>query len=224
MNIGVWGVLESSPFARLTVHSRHVQEAMGHLAMLVSIEKPIDPSERVRLLEAIRFSRQEADGIKRHVRAMLHESVYLPIGRRDLIEVLAIQDTLINQIEDISGLFCGRNMEVLAIWAEHWTASVHIMNTAVALVVELNENLKRIIEAGFGGRMYQLLVQAANQLDDCEHEHDRLLRALRTELYQNEASWSPIDAWFYYQLLEHMGNITDLAQRFGFQLMVLVAR
>ena len=54
----------------------------------------------------------EADGIKNELRAHLPKSLFMPVDRRDLLEVLDLQDEIADTAQDIAGLLVERKMEV----------------------------------------------------------------------------------------------------------------
>lgn len=220
----VWSLLEECPFQMLLKHALCVQEAMVHLSLLFEHRKNKDEKAAAAALESVSSHEHQADLIKRNIRKLLNEKIFIPVSRRDLLDVLLLQDSVANEIEDISGLFFARDMNVLDVWDDVWGEFVSTMTRSVALMVQLNEDLSHIIEAGFQSRMQKVMMETVSNLDDCEHEHDEILKDMRKKLYAIEDSMKTIDIWFYYQLLDRMGNVTDLARRLGFQLNTLVTR
>lgn len=224
MSTVVWSVLEECPFQMMYQHALAVQASMTHLSLLFDSIRQKDVQAAQTALSNVALYEQKADQIKRNIRKLLNERIFIPVSRRDLLEVLLLQDSIANKIEDISGLFFARNMTVLPAWESSWDLFLETMTRAVALVVQLSEDLSHIIEAGFQSRMQKIMMETVAHLDDCEHQHDQLLKKMRKELYDAESTLKMIDIWFYYQLLDRMGDVTDLARRLGFQLMTLVTR
>lgn len=224
MSTVVWSVLKECPFQMLHQHALCVQEAMNNLCLLFEYGKQREPDLSCAALSKVHEQEQQADQIKQSIRKLLNERIYIPVNRRDLLDVLFLQDSIANQIEDISGLFYARQMEILTVWEDVWDQFLATMVRAVQLVVQINEDLSHIIEAGFHSRMQTILLETVVSLDECEHLHDQFLKEMRLKLYDVEATLKPIDVWFYYQFLDRMGNVTDLARRLGFQLISLVTR
>jgi len=52
----------------------------------------------------------EADELKWELRHHLPTGLFMPVDRRDLLEVLMMQDKIANQAKDIAGLIVGRHM------------------------------------------------------------------------------------------------------------------
>ena len=54
----------------------------------------------------------KADEIKAELRMHLPSCLFMPFDRRDILEVLEMQDTIANKAKDISGLILGRKMSL----------------------------------------------------------------------------------------------------------------
>ena len=54
----------------------------------------------------------EADRIKNDLRGALPKSLFMPVDRRDLLEVLQMQDSIADTAQDIAGLLIERRMEI----------------------------------------------------------------------------------------------------------------
>lgn len=221
MSIGVWNVLQECPFQRMKQHALYLKEATSMLALLLKYK---DKNDKQYVMQQITQQEKHADFIKMNIRSLLNEQIFMPVSRRDLLDLLLIQDAIINKIEDIAGLFFARNMEILDIWNDTWQEFVNIIENTGDCIVELNKDIAHTIDAGFQSRMRRILLETVKKLDEYEHKHDELLKIMRKSLYQVEESLKTIDVWFYYQLLERMGDITNYARRLGFQAITMVTR
>ena len=54
----------------------------------------------------------EADDIKKSVRLSLPKSLFLPVPRSDLLEIVTVQDKVANRAKDIAGIVLGRQMHI----------------------------------------------------------------------------------------------------------------
>src|SRR5690554_6195906 len=53
-----------------------------------------------------------SDAIKNELRLNLPSSLFMPVDRRDVLEVLDMQDLIANKTKDIAGLILGRKMQI----------------------------------------------------------------------------------------------------------------
>lgn len=166
---------------------------------------------------------READTLKRDIRLNLPRSLFMPISRDHLLEILHIQDRIANLSKDIAGLVLGRKMKFPVEAHEHLTRCVQASVHTVCFAREAMDELNDLIVTGFSGREIEFVAKILDKLDDAEHESDLRLRELRHQLYEVESTMDPIDAMFVYKVIELIGEIADDAQTVGNRMMCLIA-
>ena len=166
----------------------------------------------------------EADELKRNVRAHLPKSLFMPVPRTDLLELLRMQDRIANKAKDIAGIMTGRKMEIPDLLAEpvreYVLGSLAVTEQAVLALNELDE----LVATGFRGREADTVGKMIDELDRLEHEADRREREIRHALFEVEKDLPPIDVMFLYKVIEWIGELADRAQQVGSRLQLLLAR
>lgn len=166
----------------------------------------------------------EADEIKKDIRLHLPKSIFMPVSRVDLLEMLRIQDLVANKVKDIAGLMLGRRMafpkEMQKDVLDFVRRSVDATTQAQIAINELDE----LIETGFRGAEVSLVQSMIKELDGIEKDTDEKQITLRAQLYKVEDSLSPVKVIFLYRVIEWIGEIADLSQRVGSRLEYLLAR
>ena len=54
----------------------------------------------------------EADNLKKEIRLNMPKSLFMPVPREDLLELLLVQDKIANRTKDVSGVIIGRRMQI----------------------------------------------------------------------------------------------------------------
>jgi predicted phosphate transport protein (TIGR00153 family) len=166
----------------------------------------------------------EADNQKQDIRLHLPKSLFMPINRSDLIQLLSKQDKICNTAKDIAGIMLGRKQVVPKKIATDMTAYV---KSAVAVAVEAKvviDELDELIGSGFGGREIDRINRCITKLEKAEDKNDKRQITLRAKLHEIEANLPPVDAMFMYKTIEAIGNLADRAQSAGEQIQVIIAR
>ncbi len=165
-----------------------------------------------------------ADEIKRDIRINLPKSLFLPVSRSDLLELLHMQDRIPNRTKDIAGLVLGRKMSipeaVRQILVEYLEVSVSATTHALKAMNELDE----LVESGFSGREIELIETMISNLSDVEHESDVKQIEVRSQLMSVEDQLNPIDVMFLYRIIDWIGDLADDAQTVGNRMLYLIAR
>ncbi len=165
-----------------------------------------------------------ADDDKRNMRLSLPKSLFMPINRNDLLELISKQDKVANCAKDIAGTILGRKMriptEIQGALSEYLEASIKAVVEANTIVHELDE----LIETGFGGREVEFIEKLIVKLDDLETQSDKHQIIIRAQLHAIESELPPVDVMFLYKIFELIGNLADRAQNVGDQIHTIVAR
>ncbi|NLC10169.1 MAG: TIGR00153 family protein, partial [Gammaproteobacteria bacterium] len=173
--------------------------------------------------EMVRLEK-EADKLKRDVRIHLPKSLFLPVPRSDLLELLSVQDKVANRAKDIAGLMLGRQMSIpqqlQPIIMPYVQRTVDACEQALTAMNELDE----ILETGFGNREVARVTAMIEELEDIEHDTDRMQIEVRRNLYKIEKELPPVDVIFLYTIIEWIGDVADRAERVGNRLEQLLAR
>jgi hypothetical protein len=165
----------------------------------------------------------EADEIKKQIRSHLPKSMFMPVAREDLLELVLVQDRIPNRVWDVSGLVIGRNMEIPATMRDSFLAFVSRNVDAAKKARMTIRELDELYETGFRGAEVKLVESLVDEVDQIENDTDDMQAGLRTQLYAMEKDLPPIDVMFLYRVIEVTGDIADMAERIGRRLEVMMA-
>lgn len=165
----------------------------------------------------------EADEIKKQLRLHLPKSLFLPVPRTDLLELLTMQDRIPNRAKDIAGIILGRRMTIPESMKDQMNefvrASVAAAEQALTAINELDE----LLETGFSGRELTVVENMIKELDVLEEKADHLEIGVRTSLFALEAQLPPVDVMFLYNIIDWVGDIANRAHDVGGRLQLLLA-
>ena len=166
----------------------------------------------------------EADEIKKNVRLSLPNSLFLPVPRTDLLEIVTVQDKVANRAKDIAGIVLGRHMvippEMRTAFLEYLQRSIATSAQALRAMDELDE----LVETGFRGREVNLVEKLIEELDQIESDTDDHQVEVRKILFRLEKGLPPVDVIFLYKIIDWVGDLADRASRVGGYLQLLLAR
>ena len=166
----------------------------------------------------------EADKIKNELRIKLPSSLFMPVDRRDVLDVLDLQDSIANKAKDISGLVLGRKMLfpelIQKSYMEFLKRCIDATRQAQVAINELDE----LIATGFRGDEAKKVKKMIEDLHVIENETDEIQVKLRAALYKIEQDFSPIDVMFLYKVIEWTGDLADKAQSTGNRLQLMLAK
>ncbi len=213
-----------APFKKLQEHMRVVRRCAEHVLPLAEALVAED-TERMRTEAKQIFALEaEADTLKNELRMNLPRSLFLPVDRRDLLDVLHVQDSIADTAEDIAGLMIRRDMLPPEPMRPILIALVRRCVEVVGLCGEVIEHFDELIEVGFRGRLAEKVEELTTQLNEAEDDTDALERELSSKLFELEDEMSPVSVMFTYQLIEWIGDLADHAEKVGNNVRLLIAR
>ena len=166
----------------------------------------------------------EADDIKNKLRMNLPTSLFMPIDRRDILQVLDLQDLIANRAKDISGLTLGRKMSIPDTLAEDFMAFLNrCIDATKQAQIAINE-LDELVVTGFRGDEAKRVTQMIAELHVIENETDEIQIKLRASLFALESELSPVDVIFIYKIIEWIGDLADASQSTGNRLQLMLAK
>jgi predicted phosphate transport protein (TIGR00153 family) len=165
----------------------------------------------------------EADNLKKEIRLHLPKSLFMPVPRQDLLELLLVQDKIANRTKDVAGIVVGRKLQPPPEIAEQFIDFVDRNIDAAKQARKSVRELDELFTAGFRGAEVQLVAGLIEELDRIETDTDDKQAALRWSLYKIEKSLDPIDAIFMYKVIELVGEVADMAERVGRRLELLLS-
>ncbi|MEC9482562.1 MAG: TIGR00153 family protein [Halomonas sp.] len=213
-----------SPFQPLLAHIVKTSECAEQLLPFLDAALAGDWEEAARHREAVTRLEHEADQLKTQLRLNLPTTMFLPVSRSDLLELISVQDKIANRARDITGIMLGRCMQVPPSLAQPMR---DYLATAVATVAQARkalEEMEDLLESGFGRNVSDLMQNLIRELHELEHQSDDQEIAIRRQLFDLEKDLPPVDVMFLYKIIDWIGDLADRAERVGSRLQILTAR
>ena len=218
------GLFGKSPFRPMQEHMKAVVDCV---AQIVPLFEALRDGDRDRLLAAkdeIWKFEQQADDIKNEIRSNLPRGLFMPVDRRDLLDLLNAQDSIADTAQDVAGLLVLRDMQIPAALKGKILPYLERTVDAVGKCAEVINELDELVEMGFRGRAGDRVEEMVGALNVIEGETDDLGMELARTLFEHEDEMKPLSVVFWYEQIQHIGDIADYAEDVGDRLRLLIAR
>ena len=164
-----------------------------------------------------------ADDLKKEIRLNLPKSLFMPVPREDLLELLLVQDKIANRARDVSGIVMGRQLAIPEPIAADFLTFVERCTDATRQARKSVRELDELFTTGFRGAEVELVASMIETLDAIETETDNLEVELRGKLFAVEKNYDPVNVVFLYQVIGRVGEVADMAERVGRRLELLLS-
>jgi predicted phosphate transport protein (TIGR00153 family) len=219
----IFSLFSRSPLRPVQEHMAKVHQSVEALSPFFThvIAKDWAIAEQFQL--KIAKMESEADELKKNIKLNLPTSLFLPVNRSDLLQMLELQDRLANKAKDIAGLILGRQLSFPQEVGQPLLTYLKRCIEASAQADEAIHELDNLLETGFYGKEVKLVEKMLQTLDAIENDTDEMQIKIRHQLYTLEKDLPTIDALFMYKIIEWMGDLADRAQAVGGQLLLMLA-
>ena len=217
-------IFSRSPFTAMQEHMLIVNQCVHKLSPFFDAVLKDDHTKAKEVYREIGKLENKADALKKKLRLHMPKGLFMPVARRDLLELLLVQDKAANQSKDIAGIITGRMMsfpnKLATLLPEYVKRCEDACQQATKVIKELDE----LVETGFAGREIEIVASIINELDAIEKDTDKMQIKIRAALMKIEKELPPVDVMFYYKIIEGIGEVADISQRIGSRVELLLAK
>jgi len=202
-----------SPFAPLQTHMEKVSLCIEQLPILFEAIRKKNDKAIHEISKKISKLEHEADLTKNDIRNHLPKSIFLPIDRGALLEILSLQDALADQAEDI-GVIATVGMLKIIPEIDSEFEKFQILNIATfEKVKEVIQELDALLETSFGGMEAQKVKEMTEKVAYMEHEADTLQFKLIKHLYElgENLSYPTFHLWM--RLIKEVAGISNISEK-----------
>ena len=221
--INIISIFAKSPFKPIRDHMDKVVESVIPLNDFFEALFQEDFSKVEKIQQQVIKAEKEADLIKNEIRNHLPRNIFMPINRRDLLEMLDMQDSIADVAQDIVILLNIRRMNLTKELGHDVVNFVKKSQDVCYLARGLNQEFEDVIESGFGRLEIKKLLEMIENVSIAETEADNLEEALFQRLYEVEEKMNSVDVIFWYKIFELIGDIADFSKKTGNRLRLMIA-
>ncbi len=214
MTVNVLGMLFGrSPFGPLQAHMNKVQECASHLRPyfehMIAGEREAADNERKNIL----LLEHEADKVKNSIRDNLPRTAFLPVDRRDLLELLSIMDGIADSAEDAVIV---SSLKALPCPESICTPFLEFLETVEKTVVaagKVFESLDQLVEAAFSGPTAKRVHEAISEINRLEWESDKTQYRFGKLVLQHEDELGAVNTIMWMRLTQRVAGLANAAEK-----------
>jgi predicted phosphate transport protein (TIGR00153 family) len=207
-----------SPFAPLQSHMEKVSSCVHLLADLFESMERLDYEEVEKIALHIGELEHQADITKIDIRNHLPKSLFLPIDRSNLLDILQTQDKIADKAEDVAVLVTLKQLKLLPSFAaefkEFLKKNISAFDSALLIIKELHE----LLESSFAGIEAEKVCAMVEEVAYKEHEVDLIQRLLLKKMFQvdHEMSYTTFHLW--QKICEAVAAISNLSENLAYRI------
>ena len=213
-----------SPFRPLQEHMRVVVNCADKVPSLFEALCIEDEEGIHKTRDEIFALENKADEIKNELRSHLPKTLFMPVDRRDILEILDLQDSIADTAQDIAGALIVRRPKVLDSIRRPLMDLTDRCLDACHQMARIMEQLDELVETGFRGRDSENVMDMIDELNRIETDTDHKAIHLLKELFKHEGEIDPVSLMIWHRLIRWVGDLANYSEKVGNRLRLLIAR
>ena len=211
-----------SPIKPMQRHMKAAVECAHEILPFMEAMAAGDLAAMARHREEIVRLEHIADTVKHEIRSHLPKRLFMAVERRDMLEILDSQDSIADTAQDIAELADMRAMTIPEPLREPLLELTRRVVGTCDQSEKIIDQLDELVETGFGQHEVAKVEEMIQELNALESETDELAERAQRVLFSIENDLG-IGTYFWYQLINWIGDLADYAEKVGNRLRLLIA-
>lgn len=201
-----------SPFGQIQQHMDQVNKCIDKMSEVIDAVK----AEKFELIEDLTYEvsklEHQADQIKDNIRERLLKSFIMPIDRKEVLEILSLQDSLADTAEDVCKVLTIRKLpfpdDIRADFDKFLELNINACSISAKIISQLDE----LIDAGFGGIEAERMRGLAKDSALAEHQADVVQMSLLKKLYAHDTEFSTGEFHLWMRFTRVLGRLSNISE------------
>jgi len=155
----------------------------------------------------------EADLTKNDIRNHLPKSLFLPIDRSHLLEILSIQDSIADRAEEIGSFLTIRPLEGFDVLGdglkELYKKNIEAFWHTRQIIKEFDE----LLESSFGGQEAEKVRKMVEQTSLKKYEADLFRRSFQKTVFEAGEAFTPANFYLWVRIIDEIVAISVTSER-----------
>ena len=208
----LYSMFGRSPIAPLKAHMEIVNASVLKLIPLCDALDQGNFSKIKEIGEEIYKIEHQADLAKQDLRNNLPKSLFLPIDRSWLLDVIEMQDKIADKVEDIAVILEIKPLTMLPSMREPFFRFLNKNLEAYRHLLKIYDELQELMESSFGGVEAEGVRALVDQVAYKEYEADIIQTEVMRVLFNSESelTFTTFDLW--QKVLGGLASISNISE------------
>lgn len=207
-----------SPFAPLQSHMEKVSVCVHLLKDIFEAVERKDYAAVETIAEKIADFEHQADLTRNDILNHLPKSLYLPITRGQLVEILNTQDDIADKAKDVAVLITLKPIELRDHFAKEFKEFLMMNISTFDCVFLIIKEMHELVESSFGGIEAEKVRAMVEEVSFKEHEVDLLQRKLLKKLFESDDHMSYTTFYLWQKICAATASISNLSENLAFRI------
>ncbi len=222
--MSIFDLFRKSPFIAINEMMKEVVECTNRIPEIYEAFVEGNQQEVERIAKEISDHEYKTDEIKNSIRQSLPHSIFMPVARGDILQIITSMDAIADRSEDVGVLMSLKSLQV----PDELKQRVRDFATAVVKVVDYSrqviEELEALREASFAGPEAKSVLELLDKVNESEHETDILQYELTKIVINRSESIDCASLILWMKIIETTGDIANAAEKMCNRIRLIISQ
>ncbi|MEE8190166.1 MAG: TIGR00153 family protein [Candidatus Scalindua sediminis] len=202
-----------SPFAPLQRHMEDVNGCVNKVKEIFEALEKNDSKSISRIAKEISKLEAKADTTKNELRNHLPSSLFMPISKSALLEILSLQDDIADDCEDIGILLTLKELTLKEEFKDDFKNFLKKNFETYELIKIIIDEFDNLLETSFTGREAEKVKAMVSEVALKEHEADLSQRQLLKNIFNKEEHFSHGEFQLWLSILREIRTLSNTSEK-----------
>lgn len=204
-----------SPFKLLGKHMEVVKEGLNEIKPLFDALYEENYGRVKEVSEKILKLEHNADKMKNDIRSEITGNIFMPVDRRDFLNLLSAQDDIADAVEDLSIVLRLRDVKVPVQMKPAMNELVNSVAGIGDMAYKIVQELDNLMEVSFRGPEADSVDNMVTALATAEWNADKLQFKITKMVFVAEEELSKGEFFILLEIVRKLGAIADKSEKVG---------
>ncbi|MEN8204947.1 MAG: TIGR00153 family protein [Pseudomonadota bacterium] len=213
-----------SPFKPMKKHMSIANECAMHMPSAMEAFFKRDKETLKDIKHSISQLEGDADKILEELQSRLPKTMFMPVDRRDLLDVMEMQEAIADRTQDIIGLMLDLPMDVPEEMHKPIMRLVNSVTDAVNGAYNIVKAFEDLVETGFKGPHVEKTQRLIHNVVGMETDADTIGTDITHTLFAHAKEMDPVSVVFLYRLIGWIDDLADYSEELAMRARLMLAR
>ncbi len=222
--MSIFDLFRKSPFAALNEMMKEVMECTNKIPILYDAFLTSDTENIEKIAKDISNHEYKTDMIKNEIRQSLPNSIFMPVARGDLLQIISAMDAIADKTEDLGVLMTFKTIIIPESIKTEITKFAESVIGVVKLAKDVIEELETLKAASFVGPEAESISNLLDKINESEHETDKFQYSLTKKILNSEEEIDCASLVLWLKIIEITGGIANAAEKMANRIRLIISQ
>ncbi len=222
--MSIFDLFRKSPFIAINEMMKEVVECTNRIPEIYDAFIDGNQEEVIRIAKEISDHEYKTDKIKDSIRQSLPHSIFMPVARGDILQIITSMDAIADKSEDVGVLMTFKKIHVPDEIKGKIKEFIKVVLEVVDLSKQVVEELEALRESSFSGPEAEEVISLLDKVNESEHKTDVMQYDLTKIVIAKSKEMDCASLILWLKIIEATGDIANSSEKMCNRIRLIISQ